>query len=286
MRVLVTGGNGQLGKACEQMLSHHTLMLTDTDNMDITDPEQIEAVFAEFAPEVLVHGAAYTAVDAAEENQELAELVNATGTKNLAEACKKHKVRMIYISTDYVFDGTKDSPYRVDDPTCPVSVYGRTKLEGEQAVASLPDGVTIRTSWVYGDGHNFVLTMLKLGKERRVIRVVDDQIGRPTWSKDLAHAIADVIAKPGLSGIVPVTGAGDPVSWLQFAEKIFELSKMAVTVFPTSTEEFVAEQEKKGRTVAPRPANSVLDLTTTETAKIYLADWEDSLAKFLATVPN
>ena len=258
MKILITGGNGQLGKALSRVLSKEEILLTDTDNMEITDIVQIHRVFTAFKPDFLVHGAAITNVDGCEENPELAEKVNSEGTKNLADACKEVGIPMIYISTDYVFDGTASEPIPEDAAPNPLSVYGKTKLAGEKATLAVENGYVLRTSWVYGEGNNFVRTMLALSEKMDEIRVVNDQYGRPTFAEDLATAIYDVIRTRPEPGIYNVTGDGDIISWADFATEIFKLAGKNTKVVGISTEGYLSG--KKDRKIAPRPMYSVLDL--------------------------
>ncbi len=278
-RILVTGGNGQLGLALKEVLVKEKILLTDTDNMDIKVSAQIETVFAEFKPTHLIHGAAMTNVDGCEENPEMAEKVNASGTRNLAEACKNHHCQMIYISTDYVFDGTKKEPYTEQDKTNPQSVYGKTKLEGEKYTLDLPNSYVVRTSWVYGEGKNFVRTMLALSEKMAEIRVVNDQFGRPTYALDLARAIYEIINKQPKPGLYNVTGDGDIISWADFAREIFKIAEKKTRVVGISTEEYLAQyQDKK---IAPRPMRSSLELyKITNISKIN--NWSISLGKYLS----
>jgi dTDP-4-dehydrorhamnose reductase len=279
MKILITGGNGQLGTALQEVIKDEELLPTDTDTMDITNADQIEKVFTEFKPDFLVHGAAFTNVDGCEEDQSIAEKVNAKGTENLAEACTKHNVKMIYISTDYVFDGTKTEPYFPDDQPSPQNIYGETKLKGEEATKKAPNWWILRTSWVYGEGKNFVKTMLMLSEKMDEIKVVSDQVGRPTWANDLARAIYDVIKKQPEKGIYHVTGDGPIISWADFAKKIFELSDKKTKVTPITTEEYLSD--KQDRKIAKRPAFSGLDLEKAKSNSIYVANWEESLRKYL-----
>jgi len=279
MKILITGGNGQLGKALETVLADEDILLTDTDNMDITNLEQIESVFADFKPEFLVHGAAYTNVDGCEENPELAEKINAGGTRNLVEACRESGIPMIYISSDYTFDGTATEPIPEDATPNPISVYGRTKLEGETATLSLPNSYVLRTSWVYGDGNNFVRTMLNLSEKMDEIRVVNDQFGRPTYTLDLAKAIYDIIQKYFQPGIYNVTGDGEIVSWADFAREIFKLAGKNTKVIGISTEEYLAD--KRGRKIAKRPGYSALLLDKSKHVGLSICDWRLSLGKYL-----
>lgn len=285
-RILVTGGYGQLGTALKEVLVKEETLLTDTDNMDITDSGQVEKIFNDFNPEWLVHSAACTNVDGCEESPELAEKVNHLGTKILAEQCQKSGVKMIYISTDYVFDGNKGSLYIEEDQPNPQSVYGVTKLAGEEEVEKLNDYYILRTSWVYGEGHNFVRTMLKLSEKMEEIKVVNDQFGRPTYALDLAKAIYDVIQKDPLAviseqpGIYNVTGDGNVISWADFAREIFKVAGKQTKVTGISTAEYFAGN--KDRKIAPRPTYSALDLKKTRTASIFLNDWHKALAEYLA----
>ena len=289
MKILITGGNGQLGTALKQVLVNEEIILTDTDNMDITDPAQIERVFADFKPEFLVHGAAYTNVDGCEENPELAEKVNAGGTKNLAQACQKAGIPMIYISSDYTFDGTATEPIPEDATPNPLSVYGKTKLAGEEATIALGSSYVLRTSWVYGEGHNFVRTMLALSEKMDEIKVVNDQFGRPTYALDLALAIYDVITsvipgrKPGTHPIPPgiynVTGDGPIISWADFAAEIFKITGKKTKITGISTAEYLSD--RKDRKIAPRPMYSALKLSKSRENNITIHDWKTSLFDYL-----
>lgn len=279
MKILITGGYGQLGTALQQVMSGEELLPTDTDTMDITDTAQIERTFADFKPEFLVHGAAYTNVDGCEENPELAEKVNATGTQNLTEACAKNGIPMIYISTDYVFDGTATEPIPEDATPNPLSVYGKTKLAGEKATLALLGGYVLRTSWVYGEGKNFVRTMLALADKMDEIKVVNDQFGRPTYALDLAKAVYDVIQKRPESGTYNVTGDGDIISWADFATEIFKIAGKSTRVIGITTDEYLSD--KQDRKIAPRPKYSALSLEKSHTAKIFLRDWLEAIKLYI-----
>ncbi|MEI7690488.1 MAG: dTDP-4-dehydrorhamnose reductase [bacterium] len=278
-KILITGGNGQLGLALKDVLAKEEILLTDTDNMDITSPDQIEKIFSDFKPTHLVHGAAMTNVDGCEENPDIAQKVNAEGTKNLAEACNKHKCQMIYVSTDYVFDGTKQEPYTEENKTNPQSVYGKTKLDGEKYTLELPDSYVVRTSWVYGEGKNFVRTMLTLSEKMDEIRVVNDQFGRPTYAPDLAQAIYDIIQKQPESGIYNVTGDGSIISWADFAKEIFKIAGKKTKVVGISTDEYLSQYPDKK--IAPRPSYSFLGLSKTKNNDMPLELWNSSLRKEL-----
>ena len=279
-KILITGGYGQLGTALKEVLEDEEILLTDTDSMDITNAGQVEKVFNEFRPDWLMHGAALTNVDGCEENPELADKVNRLGTKILAEACKKNGVKMIYISTDYIFDGTKGFPYTEDDEPSPKSEYGSTKLAGEKAAKEIANSYILRTSWVYGEGNNFVRTMLKLSEKMDEIKVVNDQFGRPTYALDLAKAIRDVIKKSPKVGTYNVTGDGKIISWADFAAEIFEIARKNTKVIGISTEEYFSGN--KDKKIAPRPAYSALDLTKSKQAGLSLRDWRDALAEYLS----
>lgn len=279
MKILVTGGYGQLGTALKEVLKNEEVLLTDTDTMDITDAGQVEKIFDEFKPEWLVHGAALTNVDGCEENPDLADKINRLGTKILAEACKKYGCKMIYISTDYVFDGTKGSPYTEDDKPNPKSIYGSTKLAGEKAVQEISGGYILRTSWVYGEGNNFVRTMLKLSEKMDEIKVVNDQFGRPTYAPDLAKAIHDMIKKSPETGSYNITGDGAIISWADFAREIFRIAEKNTKVVEISTAEYFADN--KDKKIAPRPAYSALDLAKSKKAGLFLADWQNSLKEYI-----
>ncbi len=278
-KILITGGNGQLGLALKDVLAQEIILLTDTDNMDITNQEQVEKTFFEFKPTHLVHGAAMTNVDGCEENPDLAHKVNAEGTKYLAQACKSHTCQMIYVSTDYVFDGTKKEPYTEEDKPNPQSVYGKTKLEGEKHTLELPDSYVVRTSWVYGEGKNFVRTMLALSEKMDEIRVVNDQFGRPTYAPDLAQAIYDIIQKQPKPGIYNVTGDGSIISWADFAREIFKIAGKKTNVVEISTEEYLFQYP--GKKIAPRPKYSSLIISKANNNKLYISNVDNSLCVYL-----
>jgi len=256
-RWLITGSYGQLGTDLQAVLAGSAtdeVRAVDVDVLDITDSAAVHALVAEYRPDVLVNAAAYTAVDAAEEHEELAYRVNATGPSVLATALARHGGRLIHVSTDYVFAGDAGRPYEVDDRPDPHSAYGRTKRAGEVAVREvLPDAsYVVRTAWVYGAaGANFVKTMARLERERDTVSVVDDQRGSPTWSADLARALVELGRSPHVPpGIYHCTGSGD-TTWFGFTKAIFEeLGADPARVLPTTTDAFVRP--------APRPAYSVL----------------------------
>lgn len=251
MKVLVTGANGMLGQDLCPILEDagYEVIETDIDNLDITNLENIIAAFEDEFPDMVIHCAAYTEVDNAENNLELAKTVNKKGTENIAKVCAKNNVPLVYISTDYVFDGTKNSPYLPSDLPNPINNYGLTKYLGEEVVKKhCKKFYIIRTSWLYGHhGKNFVETMLSL-KNSKELKVVDDQKGSPTWTADLANAILEIINEP--YGIYHACGAGE-ATWYEFAKEIFNLQKINVNLYPCSTKDFPRP--------AKRPVYSVMD---------------------------
>jgi dTDP-4-dehydrorhamnose reductase len=272
VRILVTGAAGMLGSDLIPYLRNRGHEVTGIDlEVDIREPGPIGTRVAEIAPEVIVHAAAWTDVDGAEANEAAAAAVNADGARNVARAAARTDAALVYVSTDYVFDGTSDRDYTEDDPTAPVGAYGRTKRAGE--VASLeehPSGARIaRTAWLYGaHGRNFVDTMLQLGREREVVQVVADQLGSPTWTRDLAPALEALIGLP--PGVYHTTGGGS-VTWAGFAEAIFAEAGIDCRVEHVTTAEF-------GR-LAPRPARSVLAVTRRGAPR--LRNWREALRNYL-----
>ncbi len=256
MRLLVLGCRGQLGSDLMAVIAAagHTADGLDYPQVDITSPDSVAAALDRSGPDVVVNAAAYTAVDAAEDDEEAALAVNGHGPAVLARhIARLAGVRLIHISTDYVFPGDAEEPYAEDDPTGPRSAYGRTKLAGEQAVlGELPGrGYVVRTAWLYGEhGHNFVKTMLRLQAERESVAVVDDQIGQPTWSRDLAEQIVRLASSEAPAGVYHGTNSGS-CSWYEFTREIFRLAGAdPERVQPTTTDAFPRP--------APRPAYSVL----------------------------
>ena len=250
MKILITGAYGMLGSDLREVLKNHELIVTGSKDLDITNEENVIEFIDENSPEVVINAAAYTAVDDCETNYDEAYAVNAIGPKNLAIACKKQDVPLVHISTDYVFDGSKRTPLLENDALGPQSAYGKTKLEGEKFIQEYTDKYFIlRTAWLYGiHGNNFVQTMLSLAENHDEITVVDDQIGSPTYSLDLAVSIANLLNSDKY-GIYHLTNEGE-CSWYEFSKRIFELSDVDVKVLPVTTEEFPRP--------APRPHYSVL----------------------------
>ena len=241
MKVLVTGANGMLGQDLCPILEDIGCFVveTDIDNLDITNEEMVKAVIKDVKPDLVVHCAAYTNVDKAETELECATLINEKGTEFVAKACKENDITLVYISTDYVFDGTKQSPYLPDDKTNPLNNYGMTKLKGEEAVKKYCEKFYIaRTSWLYGHhGKNFVETMLNLAKDdsKEFLKVVDDQIGCPTWTVELANGILRLLQKP--YGTYHICGSGE-TSWYGFAKEIFKLENIEKEIRPCTSEDF------------------------------------------------
>ena len=277
MKILITGCNGQLGnemQLLEKENPQHTYFNTDVAELDITDQKAIEKFVSENAIDGIVNCAAYTAVDKAEENQNLCMKLNATAPDHLAQAIEKRGGWMIQISTDYVFDGTNHKPYTEADSVCPNSTYGRTKLAGEQAVmAGCKKSMIIRTAWLYSTfGNNFVKTMIRLGKEKPELGVIFDQIGTPTYARDLAVAIFAAINQGIVPGIYHFSNEG-VISWYDFTKAIHRIAGITTCrVRPLHTEEYP--------TPANRPHYSVLDKTKIkQTYSIEIPYWEESLVE-------
>lgn len=274
--ILITGGHGQLGTELRQLLDEKKLdyVSTDADQLDITDKEATNTFINDMKPEIIYHCAAYTAVDKAEdEGKELDELINVEGTRNVAEAAKAAGSTLIYISTDYVFDGKKkDGMYQVDDTTNPLSEYGRTKLLGEKAVQEIMDDYyIIRTSWVFGIyGHNFIYTMQNLAKTHDRLTVVNGQFGRPTWTRTLAEFMTFVIEKKAPFGVYHLSNE-DSCSWYEFAKEILKDTK--VEVAPVTSEEYPQK--------ATRPQYSIMDLSKAKALGFEIPTWQEALASFL-----
>lgn len=281
MKVLVTGVKGQLGHDVVNELCARGIEAVgvDVEEMDITDGQCVDKMLSSVHPDAVIHCAAWTAVDAAEdpENIEKVRLVNVQGTKNIAKACRAIGSKMMYISTDYVFDGQGTEPWEADcKEYAPLSVYGRTKLEGELAVAEALDAYFIvRIAWVFGiNGKNFVKTMLALSEKYESLRVVDDQIGTPTYTFDLARLLVDMI-ETDKYGYYHATNEGGYISWADFATEIFRQAKKTTAVIPVTTAEY-------GLSKAARPFNSRLDKSKLiEKGFAPLPDWKDALARYL-----
>jgi dTDP-4-dehydrorhamnose reductase len=289
-RILITGANGQVGwELCRTLSPLGTVIALDRAMLDIANPDAIRRQVREIQPDIIVNAAAYTAVDKAEADADMAAQINGTAPGVLAEEIHALGGSMVHYSTDYVFDGTKSTPYTEEDPTNPLSVYGRTKLAGEQAIAA--SGVPhliLRTSWVYGRrGHNFLLTMLRLAKQRESLSIVNDQIGAPSWCRMLAEATAQILvmglastkAKSAIRsedvGVYHLTASGR-ASWYDFAQRIFAYAAIAnVKVSPISSADYPQ--------TARRPANSVLsNQKLQDHFGVVLPNWDVSLRQCMA----
>ena len=279
MKVLVTGVKGQLGYDVVNELTKrgHIAIGTDIEEMDITDKKSVDSVIKENAPEAVIHCAAYTAVDAAEDNVELCRKINAEGTQNIADVCKELDIKMIYISTDYVFDGEGEKPWEPEDERTPLNVYGQTKYEGELAVQNTLDKYFIvRIAWVFGvNGKNFIKTMLNLGKNRDSLTVVNDQFGSPTYTYDLAKLLVDMV-ETDKYGIYHATNEGI-CTWYEFACEIFKQAGMNIKVSPVSAAEYPAK--------AKRPSNSRMSKEKlTQNGFEKLPAWQDALSRYLKEI--
>lgn len=282
MKILVTGVKGQLGFDVVNELTKrgHEAIGVDIAEMDVTDKDSVDRVICAVQPQAVIHCAAWTAVDAAEDNEDKVRAVNATGTQNIADACKKIDAKMMYISTDYVFDGQGTTPWQ---PDCkdydPLNVYGQTKLEGELAVANTLDNYFIvRIAWVFGvNGKNFIKTMLNIGKTHDTVRVVNDQIGTPTYTYDLARLLVDMI-ETDKYGYYHATNEGGYISWYDFTKEIYRQAGYSTNVIPVSTQEY-------GLSKAARPFNSRLDKSKlVENGFKPLPTWQDALARYLKEI--
>lgn len=278
MKILVTGANGQLGRDIVKIIDlTHKVFGYGRKELDVRDIEQCREIFNQIKPNVIIHAAAYTAVDKAETDEDNAFAVNAFGSRNVAIAANEIGAKLCYISTDYVFDGTSDQPYKEYDHTNPQSIYGKSKHAGELLVQSLSKRYFIvRTSWVYGQhGNNFVKTMLKLGKEKAILKVVEDQIGSPTYTVDLCHFILELIGSEKY-GIYHASNSGS-CSWFEFAKAIFADSGYTTQVEPCTTDEFPRP--------APRPRHSVMDHQSIRANNFTdLRPWREALAEFIESI--
>jgi dTDP-4-dehydrorhamnose reductase len=281
LKILLLGRNGQVGWELERALAPlGEVKAFDRTGLDLADTPRLAAAVRALQPAVIVNAAAYTAVDKAESERDAAFAVNATGPRVLAEEVRRIGALLVHYSTDYVFDGAKGSPYVEDDTPNPINVYGASKLAGEEAIRKIGcRHLILRTSWVYGPrGKNFMLTMLRLARERPELRVVDDQVGAPTSSLEIARATATVLARamrsPELTGLYHLAASGE-TSWCGFARAIFAQARIATPVQPIPTEEYP--------TPARRPKNSRLDCSRLrDTFGVALVPWEEALAEALA----
>ncbi len=284
MKVLVTGANGQLGTALRTLLDREMpgdVIYTGKEELDLTDAEAVERFIRDNEVTHIVNCAAYTAVDRAEEEKRECALVNIDAVKNLAAAADLLGAKIIHMSTDYVFDGTNHRPYRESDKVNPISQYGTTKRKGETALLALaPDSIIIRTAWLYSEtGHNFVKTILRLAEKQNKIRVVCDQIGTPTYARDLAAAILAILkSHQWVAGIYHFTNEG-AASWYDFAKAILRLAGKNVSVIPIPTEDYP--------TPASRPSYSILDRSRIKaTYGVEIPHWEEALADCIQLILN
>ena len=280
MVVLVTGASGQLGQAIQFIATNHSeikFVFCSSSDLDISNKENCQTVFQKTKPDFCINAAAYTAVDKAESERDKAELINVLGSKNIAEVCNNFDVKLIHVSTDFVFDGSNNKPYTETQITNPKGVYGQTKLDGEKAIQQVfSKYYIIRTSWVYSQfGNNFMKTMLRLASERTALSVVNDQIGTPTNAVDLAEALVQIILSANQQpttdnyGIYNFSNEGE-CSWYDFAKKIFEINNVSIDLSAIPTEQFP--------TPAQRPKYSVLDKSKIKTTfGITIKTWEESL---------
>jgi len=270
VRVLLTGAGGQLGLELAGILPDrgHEVVALDRLALDVADPEAVEGAIDEHTPEIVVNAAAYTNVDGCEEATDLAFSVNALGPRNLAQACERRGCGLLHVSTNYVFDGRDERPYEPFDPPNPISAYGRTKLAGEEHVMRLTNRwYVVRSAGVYGRGHNFVRTMLRVAKERGSLKVKDDEFISPTYARDLAEGIAGIV-EDGRYGLYHLTNAGS-CSWYEFTREIFRLAGVETEVVPIPGSEYPLP--------AARPANGVLS----SLGSPKLRHWGEALADYL-----
>ena len=276
MKFFITGVNGQLGYDVKRELLErgYTDILAPTRvDLDITNEDAVKKMIREYRPSVIFHCAAYTAVDKAEEEQEKCYQVNVLGTKYLTEAAKEVGAKIIYISTDYVFDGTKEGLYQIEDKVNPVNYYGKTKYLGENFVREYDNHIIVRISWVFGiNGKNFIRTMLNLAESHKELNVVCDQIGSPTYTKDLAGLLVNMFLS-NVKGLYHVTNEGY-CSWYEFAEFIFKESRKKVKVHPILTKDY--------KTIAKRPLNSKLSKESLDDIGMKrLPEWQDAVKRYI-----
>ncbi len=275
MKILVTGGNGQLGRALKKCLSGIVnIIALDSDSCDVTDNEHIDDVFRLYSPNFIIHCAAYTAVDQAEKDENMCRKINVCGTQNIADGCHKYNIPLMLLSTDYVFDNNGCIPHLEDDCRRALNVYGQSKIDAEDIVMELSKYYIVRTSWLFGDGNNFVRTIYNLSLTRNIINVVDDQIGSPTYSEDLAFSIIELIEKAPY-GIYHITNEGT-CSWAQLAQKTIEFTGLDTRINPVSSAEYGSK--------AKRPLNSRLSKNKLDRYGIArLPNWENALNRYIET---
>jgi dTDP-4-dehydrorhamnose reductase len=278
-QIVILGADGQLGRAFSSLMPHAVFL--NRQNLDIGHPRQVvEKILRERAPNVVINCAAYTNVDRAEIEEERATTINGRAVGLLASVCHDLGAMFISYSSDYVFDGRFfGRPYREDDSTNPLSAYGRSKRLGEQLAGG--NGCIIRTSWVYGDGRNFVRTMLKMATDNELaeVSIIDDQLGRPTYAVDLARATLRLLKTRPLPPVLHISNSGEELSWAAFARSIFQTAGLSVRVMPISTEEYL--RRRSGQIIAQRPHYSVLDLSVIEERGVCMRPWNQALAEHL-----
>lgn len=275
MKYLITGGTGQLGyDIIKELINRNEkdYLAPSSKKMDITNQKQVEKIILNYKPDIIFHCAAYTAVDKAEEDRENCYNVNVNGTKNIVEVAKRINAKVVYISTDYVFDGTKKTEYETEDITNPINYYGYTKLLGEKEVQQLNDYLIVRISWVFGkNGKNFVKTMLNLAETKTELSIVSDQIGSPTYTKDLSKLLLDMIEN-NKKGLFFATNE-DFCSWYEFAEYIFKINNINIKLNKVLTKDY--------KTLAKRPLNSKLSKNKLdEEGLTRLPSWQDATSRF------
>ncbi|NLG15367.1 MAG: dTDP-4-dehydrorhamnose reductase [Lentisphaerae bacterium] len=281
MKILITGGNGMLGRTLAKTLGEHQIAIADLPNCDITDQASLDKIMQAKQPDLIIHCAAMTQVDACEEKPEQAFKINETGSENVAKSAAKYNARLIAISTDYVFDGDATAPYQEDHPTNPKTVYGKSKLAGERRIQDFcPNHLILRIAWLYGPGGpSFLHTMLKLADGTRPqLKVVNDQSGNPTSTFAVANHIRLLLDHPGITGIMHLTCEGT-ATWFEFATEIFRQAKVNQAVIPCTTEEFPRP--------APRPHYSSLDNKRLRDCGLPpMPHWKDALAEFIPTLSD
>lgn len=276
MKVVLTGAAGMLARAVRGEFERrgHEVVALDRAALDVTDASMVERTLAAVRPDVVIQCAAYTAVDHAEREENRARLVNAEATQHVARACRRVGARLVYPSTDYVFDGQSREPYRPDHPTAPINAYGRSKLAGEDAAREAGDYLIVRTSWLYGaGGRNFVATMLERARAGGPLRVVDDQRGSPTWTGTLAATSAELLERGAPTGVYHASNRGE-TTWYGLAKAALQLAGVEAEITPVSTSEFPRP--------AARPAYSVLDCSKTEAVVGEIAAWQEALRVAIA----
>ena len=275
MKYLITGGTGQLGyDIIKELINRNEkdYLAPSSKKMDITNQKQVEKIILNYKPDIIFHCAAYTAVDKAEEDKENCYNINVNGTKNIVSVAEKINAKVVYISTDYVFDGTKKTEYETEDITNPINYYGYTKLLGEKEVQQLNDYLIVRISWVFGEnGKNFVKTMLNLAETKTELSIVSDQIGSPTYTKDLSKLLLDMIEN-NKKGLFFATNE-DFCSWYEFAEYIFKINNINIKLNKVLTKDY--------KTLAKRPLNSKLSKNKlAEEGLTRLPSWQDATSRF------